>query len=47
MANLTLIDQWKCLDVRCSHRWETTVTYTELQGANLSGAAPADGDEVR
>lgn len=46
MAHLTVIDQWKCLDPRCSHRWDTTVTYAQLQGANLSRSGPADGDEV-
>jgi hypothetical protein len=30
MAHLTLIDQWKCLETRCGHRWDTTVTYAEL-----------------
>jgi len=46
MAHLTLIDQWKCLDIRCSHRWDTTVTYAQLQDANLARSGPADGDEV-
>ena len=46
MAHLTLIDQWKCLDTRCGHRWNTTVTYAQLQDEHLSRSGPADGDEV-
>ncbi len=46
MAHLTLIDQWKCLDIRCGHGWDTTVTYAQLQDADLSRSAPADGDQV-
>ncbi len=46
MAHLTLIDQWKCLDIRCAHGWDTRVTYAQLQDADLSRSAPADGDEV-
>jgi hypothetical protein len=46
MAHLTLIDQWKCLDIRCGHRWDMTVTYAQLQGADVSRSGPADGDEV-
>jgi len=46
MAHLTLIDQWKCLDIRCSHRWDTTVTYAQLRDADLSRSEPAAGDEV-
>jgi hypothetical protein len=46
MAHLTLIDQWKCLDTRCGHRWDTTVSYAQLQDAGASGSGAADGDEV-
>jgi hypothetical protein len=46
MAHLTLIDQWKCLDIRCSHRWDTTVTYAQLRDADLSRSEPAAGHEV-
>jgi len=46
MAHLTLIDLWKCLNTRCGHRWDTTVTYEHLQEADLSRSEPADGDEV-
>ena len=46
MAHLTLIDQWKCSDTRCGHRWDTTVTYAQLQDANLARSGPAAGDEV-
>jgi hypothetical protein len=46
MAHLTLIDQWKCLDIPCGHRWDTTVTYAQLLDADLSRSGPADGDEV-
>ena len=46
MAHLTLIDQWKCSDTRCGHRWDTTVTYAQLQDANLARPGPAAGDEV-
>lgn len=45
MAHLTLIDQWKCLDIRCAHGWDTTVTYAQLQDADLSRSARADGGE--
>jgi hypothetical protein len=46
MAHLTLIDQWKCLDTGCGYRWDATVTYAQLQDADLSRGRPADGDEV-
>jgi hypothetical protein len=46
MAHLALIDQWKCLDIRCSHRWDTTVTYTQLQDAHVSGSGSADGNQA-
>jgi hypothetical protein len=46
MAHLTLIDQWKCLDTRCGHRWNTTVTYVQLRDEGLSRSGSADGDEV-
>ena len=46
MAHLTLIDLWKCLDTRCGHRWDTTVTYAHLTGADPSRSGPSDGDEV-
>ncbi len=46
MAHLTLIDQWKCSNTRCGHRWDTTVTYAQLQDANLPRSEPAAGDEV-
>jgi len=46
MAHLTLIDQWKCRDVRCSHRWDTTVTYTQLQAADMSEVGSVDGDQA-
>ena len=45
MAHLTLIDLWKCLDTRCGHRWDTTVTYAHLQ-LDPSRSGPSDGDEV-
>jgi hypothetical protein len=46
MAHLTLIDEWKCLESRCGHRWNTTVTYAQLQDADLSRSGPADGTQV-
>jgi hypothetical protein len=46
MAHLTLLDQWKCLDPRCGHRWDTTVTYAQLRDAGLSGSGPGAGDEM-
>jgi hypothetical protein len=46
MAHLNLIDQWKCLDIRCGHRWDTTVTYAQLQDADLSRSGPADDDAI-
>jgi hypothetical protein len=46
MAHLTLIDQWKCLDIRCSHRWDTTVTYAQPQDEAASRSGPADGTQV-
>lgn len=46
MAHLTLIDQWKCRDVRCSHRWDTTVTYTQLQATDMSELEAADGGQA-
>jgi hypothetical protein len=46
MVHLTLIDQWKCLDIRCSHRWDTTVTYAQLQDMAASGSGPGDGTHV-
>jgi len=30
MARLTLVDQWKCLDIDCGHRWDTCVTYAQV-----------------
>ncbi|MGK5112253.1 MULTISPECIES: hypothetical protein [unclassified Geodermatophilus] len=44
MAQLALIDQWKCLDATCGHRWDTTVTHAQLLDADAAG--PAEGDEV-
>ena len=46
MAHLTLIDQWKCLDTACGHRWDTTVTYAHLQDEGLSRSESADGEKV-
>jgi hypothetical protein len=46
MAHLTLMDQWKCLDTRCGHRWDTTVTYAQLQDEAPSRSGPADGKQV-
>jgi len=46
MAHLTLIDQWKCLDVRCSHRWDTIVTYAQLHNEAPSRSGPADGTQM-
>ncbi|MGY1631809.1 hypothetical protein ACI784_08905 [Geodermatophilus sp. SYSU D01186] len=45
MARLAMIDQWKCLDSQCGHRWDTTTTYSRLQDAGESGPEPPDGDE--
>jgi hypothetical protein len=45
MARLAMIDQWKCLDTQCGHRWGTTMTYAQLQDAGDPGPKPADGDE--
>jgi hypothetical protein len=38
MARLTLIDEWKCLDTECGHRWATSVTFAQLQD---SGGVPS------
>jgi hypothetical protein len=43
MARLTLIDRWTCLDSQCGHRWDTTMTYEQLQPAEPAGSSPADG----
>lgn len=37
MEHLTLIDQWKCVDTSCGHRWDTTVTYTQRRDEGQSG----------
>jgi hypothetical protein len=46
MAHLALIDQWKCLDIRCIHRWDTSVTYEQLQDAGVSMSGSADVDQA-
>jgi hypothetical protein len=32
MERLVLIDDWKCLSATCGHRWDTTLTYAQLEG---------------
>lgn len=41
MAHLILIDEWKCLDVRCGHHWDTTVTYAQLHDETVSRSGAA------
>ena len=31
MERLELIDDWKCLSATCGHRWDTTLTYAQLE----------------
>jgi hypothetical protein len=46
MAHVTPIDQWKCLDIRCSHRWDTTVIYAQLHKEAPSRSGLADGTQM-
>jgi len=34
MARLILIDEWKCLDGSCGHRWDASFSYDHLQEAS-------------
>jgi hypothetical protein len=40
MARLTLIDEWKCLNGNCGHRWNASVSYDQLQEASASVDLP-------
>ena len=31
MERLVLIDEWTCLSATCGHRWDTTLTYAQLE----------------
>ena len=42
MEHLTLVDQWKCVDTACGHRWDTTVTYAQLRDEGRSGPGAAE-----
>jgi hypothetical protein len=33
MARLILIDEGKCLNRTCGHRWDASVSYDQLQGS--------------
>ena len=40
MARLILIDEWKCLNGNCGHRWDASVSYDQLQKASASVDIP-------
>jgi len=40
MARLILIDEWKCLNRACGHRWDASVSYDQLREASGSVDVP-------
>jgi hypothetical protein len=42
MERLVLIDDWKCLSATCGHRWDTTLTYAQLELRSTRRERPAE-----